>query len=268
MNNKYLMESGQEALRIEIKTDTSVIEDQARWAGIKPGMKVVDIGCGPGVATSVLHKLSQPSEKTVGIDCSENRLDYDKNNYSQENLEFILRDVRDPLDDIGSFDLVWVRFLLEYYAKNSFEIIKNLVRILKPGGTLCLIDLDHNCLNHYGIPQRLDITARKIMEELEIKANFDPFVGRKLYSFLYDLKFQDIVVDIRAHHKIYGALNDNDRYNFLKKIQIAPQIINFKFSEYEGGYDEFISESKKWFEDPRRFTYTPIILCKGTKPLD
>jgi ubiquinone/menaquinone biosynthesis C-methylase UbiE len=268
MNNKYLMESGQEALRLEIKTDTSVVEGQARWAGIRPGMKVADIGCGPGVTTSILHKLSQPSEKTVGVDFSENRLDYAQKNYAQENLEFILRDVRDPLDDIGTFDLVWVRFLLEYYAENSFEIVKNLVRILKPGGSLCLIDLDHNCLNHFGIPQRLDRTVKKIMEELEIKANFDPFVGRKLYSFLYDLKFHDIVVDIRAHHKIYGALSDNDRYNFLKKIEIAPQRINFNFNEYEGGYDEFINESKKWFEDPRRFTYTPIILCKGTKSID
>ncbi|MCK5471266.1 MAG: hypothetical protein KAI99_22235, partial [Cyclobacteriaceae bacterium] len=61
-------------------------------------------------------------------------------------------------------------------------------------------------------------------------------------------------------------LNDNDRFNFLKKIEIAPQKINFDFNEYEGGYEEFINESEKWFEDPRRFTYTPIILCKGTKP--
>lgn len=266
-NNKYLMESGHEALRLELKTNTSVVENQARWAGIKSGMRVADVGCGPGLTTSILHKLSQPGGRTVGIDFSKNRLEYAQQNYLEEYLEFILRDVRDPIKDIGTFDVVWVRFLLEYYSINSFEIVKNLTTLLKPGGTLCLIDLDHNCLNHFGIPERLDRTVKKIMEELNIRANFDPFIGRKLYSFLYDLKFKDIEVDVRAHHNIYGPLNENDRFNFLKKIEIAPKKINFDFNEYNGGYEEFINESEKWFEDPRRFTYTPIILCKGTKPL-
>jgi ubiquinone/menaquinone biosynthesis C-methylase UbiE len=267
LNNKYLMESDEEALRLELKTDTSVVKGQARWAGVKPGMKVIDVGCGPGLTTSVLHKLNQPNGTTVGIDFSESRLNYAEQNYSQENLNFALRDVREPLDDLGTFDLIWVRFLLEYYSKNSFKIIKNLTTILKPGGTLCLIDLDYNCLSHFGIPERLNRTVSQIMKELNEKANFDPFIGRKLYSFLYDLDFKDIEVDIRAHHNIYGMLNDSDRFNFLKKVEIAPRKINFEFKEYEGGYEEFVSESKKWFENPRRFTYTPIILCKGTKPL-
>ncbi len=265
-NKEYLMESGKEALRLEIKTNTSIVEKQAKWAGIKPGMRVADIGCGPGITTSILHKLAQPEGETIGIDFSENRLEYARKNYTQKKLHFINHDVREPLEDIGTFDFVWVRFLLEYYLNNSVEIVKNLTNIIKPGGILCLIDLDHNCLNHFGIPERLDRTVRKIMEQLQVKANFDPYVGRKLYSFLYDLKFQNIVVDVKAHHNIYGKLSKNDEFNFLKKIEIAPQKINFEFNEYEGGYDEFKSETKKWFEEPRRFTYTPIILCKGTKP--
>jgi ubiquinone/menaquinone biosynthesis C-methylase UbiE len=264
---RYFMESGDEALRLELKTNTAVVEGQARWAGINPGMRVADVGCGPGLTTNILHKLTQPNGEAVGIDFSETRLNYAKKNYSQNNINFELRDVRKPLDDLGMFDLVWVRFLLEYYQKNSFEIVKNLTSILKPGGILCLIDLDHNCLNHYGIPDRLIRTLNRIMEELINKANFDPYIGRKLYSYLYDLKFTDINVDIRAHHNIYGPLNKNDRYNFLKKVEVAPQKIDFKFEEYEGGYKEFVEESQKCFEDPRRFTYTPIILCKGLKTI-
>jgi len=260
------MESGAEALRLELKTDVSVVEKQAKWAGVKPAMRIADIGCGPGITTNILHNLNRPRGETVGIDFSENRLEYARNNYSHKDLHFINRDVRKPLDDIGTFDLVWVRFLLEYYLDSSFEIVKNINKILKPGGILCLIDLDHNCLNHFGIPERLERTVRKIMNELSIKANFDPYIGRKLYSFLYDLKFENIEVDIKAHHNIYGKLKKSDEFNFLKKIEIAPKKINFDFSEYKNGYDEFVIETEKWFEDPRRFTYTPIILCKGKKP--
>ena len=266
--NVYLMENGTESLRLEIKTNTFIVEEQAKWAGIKPGMRIADIGCGPGVTTSILHKLAQPNGETIGIDFSDNRLEYARNNYEKENLHFINRDAREPLDDIGTFDFVWVRFLLEYYLNDSFEIVKNLYQIIKPGGILCLIDLDHNCLNHFGIPERLERTVTRIIEQLSLKANFDPHVGRKLYSFLYDLKFKDIVVDVKAHHNIYGKLTQNDEFNFLRKIEIAPQKINYKFDEYVGGYDEFKDETKKWFKNYRRFTYTPIILCKGIKPKD
>lgn len=260
------MESGAEALRLDLKTDVEIVKKQAKWAGIKPGMRVADIGCGSGITTNILHKLIQPDGETVGIDFAENRLEYARKHYSDSNLDFINRDVRDPLEDIGSFDFIWVRFLLEYYLDSSFQIVKNINKILKPGGILCLIDLDQNCLNHYGIPDRLDRTVKKIMDELSIKANFDPYIGRKLYSFLYDLKFNNIEVDVKAHHNIYGKLKKSDKFNFLKKIEIAPKKIYFDFNEYKDGYEEFIIETQKWFENPRRFTYTPIILCKGEKP--
>ena len=265
-SDKYLMESDLEALRLEIKTDPSIVKEQAQWAGIKNGMRVADIGCGPGTTTHALFETIQPEGNIVGIDYSKERIAYANENYKKPGINFLCKDIREPLDNIGQFDFVWVRFILEYYKENSFEIVKNLTTILKPGGVLCLIDLDHNCLSHYGIPERLLQTLDNIMKELQEKANFDPYAGRKLYSYLYDLNFTDITVDISAHHNIYGPLKKSDEFNFLKKIEIAPKKINYKFSEYKRTYEEFLDESAKSFRNPRRFTYTPIILCRGRKP--
>lgn len=260
------MESKDETLRLVLKTDKNAVKEQGIWAGLKPGMRIADLGCGPGLTTSILHQLITPNGNAIGVDFSKQRYEYAVNHYKKRGLEFICRDIREPLEDFGTFDFIWVRFVLEYYLKDSFDIVKNIYKILKPGGILCLIDLDHNCLNHYGIPQKLEKTIFKISDELQTKANFDPYVGRKLYSFLYDLKFENIEVDIKAHHNIYGVLNKNDEFNFLKKIEIAPQKINFKFEEYKN-YDEFINETRIAFRNERRFTYTPIILCRGVKPL-
>ncbi len=142
----YLMESEEESIRLEAKTDPAVVEQQALWAQIRPGMRVADLGCGCGKTTYLLYGLVQPGGTAVGIDVSEKRFEYAQDNYAREGIEFIRGDIWHPLDELGSFDFVWVRFVLEYFRSNGFEIVVNASRILKPGGTLCLIDLDHNCL--------------------------------------------------------------------------------------------------------------------------
>ena len=72
---EYLMENDEEALRLDIKTDTSVVEKQALWAGIETGMRVADIGCGSGKTTSILHKLVQPDGVAIGVDGAEKRIE-------------------------------------------------------------------------------------------------------------------------------------------------------------------------------------------------
>ena len=44
------------------------------------------------------------------------------------------------------------------------------------------------------------------------------YCGRKLYSFLYDLGFEQIRVNIVPHHLIYGEIRDLDFFNWIKKI--------------------------------------------------
>jgi len=221
----YLMESDEEALRLDLKTDAKVLKKQARWAGIKPGMRVADIGCGSGKTTFLLHQMIQPGGQTVGIDSSEKRLTYAKEHYSGTDIQYVCKDILEPLDDIGLFDFIWIRFLLEYFRSKSFDIVKNVSHILKPGGTLCLIDLDCNSLRFYGLDESIQNAVAAILSELEKNFDFDPYAGIKLYAYLYDLKFEDINV-----------------------------------------FEAFFEAFKQSFADPRRFTYTPMICCRGKKP--
>jgi len=259
------MESPDESLRLDLKADPEILKKHAIWAGIKPGMRVADLGCGPGKTTFYLNKLVQPNGSALGIDISKQRIDYAEAHYNDDGLEFYLGDIRKPLNHLGFFDFIWIRFVLEHFRTNSFEIVKNITSFLKPGGILCLVDLDFNCLIHHGIPTRLEKALLGLMGLLEEKANFDPYVGRKFYSYLYDLDFKDINVDITTHHLIFGELKDNDKQNWLYKVEVAAQKSGYPFPEFSGGFEEFKSEFINFFLDPRRFTYTPIILVRGCK---
>ena len=264
----YLMESDEETLRLDMKTDAKVVENQALWAGIKPGMRVADLGFGSGKTTFYLHKLVQPNGEVIGVDMVDDRIKYAKKHYRNQGIKYILRDIREPLDDLGMFDFIWVRFVLEYYRSESFNIVKNISSILKPGGIICLIDLDYNCLNHFGLSKKLKRTIYGLTKAMEKNADFDPYVGIKLYSFLYDLGYQDIDVSLTPHHLIFGELNKVDAFNWTKKVEVAVKRLGYDFKEYKGGYEEFFEEFTRFFSDPRRFTYTPLISCKGHKALN
>lgn len=263
----YLMEHEEETARLEKKTNVRVVREQALWAGIKPGMRVADIGCGSGKTSQILRQLVQPGGEVVGLDMSAERLAFANQNYKTPNIRFIQRDATQPLQDLGLFDFVWVRFFLEYYKSQALVIVENLARVTRPGGIMCLIDLDYNCLNHFGMPDRLSRAMRACVKKLEQDADFDPYIGIKLYSFLYDLKFEDIHVHLAPHHLIYGKLSEIDEFNWSRKIEVAVKRSAVEFPDYPGGFPEFFEEFKYFFADPRRFSYTPLIACRGRKPL-
>ena len=262
----YFMESEEEAKRLDLKTDPQVVDRHARWAGLQPGMRVADLGCGSGKTTFCLSKIAGTKGETVGIDNSGQRIEFANKHYSAHNIDYVLADIRSDLRHLGKFDFVWVRFVMEYYGSTAYEIVQNVSKILKPGGILCLIDLDYNCLTHYGLPKRLESAIQGIKRTLEKKADFDPYAGRKLYSYLYDMEYEKIDITLEAHHLIFGELNEVDAFNWTKKVEVGGKLSGYPFDGYEGGYEEFFEEFKIIFSHPRRFTYTPIILCRGEKP--
>jgi len=264
----YLMEHAEESSRLERKTAPSYVQKQARWCGLQSGQRVLDAGCGPGKTTSILHGLIQPGGSIVGIDLSEVRIQHAQERYGGlPGIEFLVHDLSFPLEDKEPFDLIWVRFVLEYNRSESPTIVQNLDRCLKPGGTLCLLDLDHNCLNHYGLPDGMEPVIQRMIHALEENYDFDPYAGRKLYSYLYDLGYEDVEVKMGSHHLIYGELQAVDAFNWFKKLEVTSQIVEEILEDYPGGRDRFFSDFHSFFRDPRRFSYTPIILCKGKKPL-
>jgi len=263
----YLMENLEEAVRLEIKTDPESVRKQAQWCGLTPGLRVLDAGCGPGKVTSILHELIQPGGKILGVDYSEERIHYARENYGNgSDVDFQIHDLREPLEDLGQFDLIWARFVLEYNRVESPDIVRNLTDCLKPEGYLCLLDLDHNCLNHYELPEQLEAALFSVTHLIEQKYNFDPYSGRKLYAYLYDLGYQDIQLTLMAHHLIYGSARDVDVFNWIKKMEVISAKTRKLFKNYPGGQDAFFEGFKRFFLDTRRFTYTPLILCKGARP--
>lgn len=266
MAHAYLMESGEEGRRLDLKTRPDDVVVQARWAGIGEGMHVLDAGCGAGKTTSILKDVVGTTGKVTGIDLSASRLDDARRRYGRPGVQFVQHDMRTPFEPEEKFDAVWMRFLLEYFRDDPLAIVRNVTRRLKPGGILCLIDLDHNCLNHHGHSDRLERTIHEVLRCLEVNHNFDPYAGRRLYAHLVDLGCQEIKTQVGAHHLFFGALDEKDAYNWMRKLDVAAQNSGCEFAEYGGDYQAARAEFQQFLTDPRRFTYTPLIMARGIVP--
>ncbi len=263
----YFMESAAETSRLEIKTDPLLVLQQARWAGLHPGMRVADVGCGPGKTTATLFEAASPGGAAVGIDVFAERLEYAREHYAKPGVSFLRGNVLEELAGLGQFDFVWCRFLFEYYRDQADKLFRGIDRLVRPGGILCLVDLDYNCMNYDGLPPRLDQTVREILRGLEAATGFDPFAGRRLYGWLFDHGYAEIDVQVGAYNLLFGAAEESIMQNWRQKLTMAIASSCCPLELYPGGEREFFAEFETYFNHPRRFSYTPIIACRGRKPV-
>jgi ubiquinone/menaquinone biosynthesis C-methylase UbiE len=263
--HEYLMENCDEGLRLEAKTDPEAVKRQAAWAGIRPGMRVLDIGCGNGVTTHALAELVGETGHVTGVDFSEERLALARERCPSDRTSFVCHDIRTPYRNAQPYDAVWVRFLLEYFREEQLEIVANCVAGLRDGGVVCMADLDSNSLNHYGLNERLQSTLGDIMERLVRDFNFDPYAGRRLYRHFSDLGFGEIDCMMEMHHLFFGELPKKDAYNWLRKIEVTARKSGCRFEAYGGSYEAFRDEALAFMLNPTRFTYTPLVVVRGRK---
>lgn len=109
------------------------------YFNLKPGMQILEIGCGPGV----FGEHYKDEIFFTGIDLSKRYIDFANKKYStKSNFKFICIDANDfILDNTGTFDLVYMvgvlHHLEDFECKNVF---KTAFDALKKNGKLICVE--------------------------------------------------------------------------------------------------------------------------------
>lgn len=161
------------------------------------GSSVLEAGCGVGAQTVALAANS-PKALITSIDVSAASIAEAGNAVQAAGIRNVtLRQAdifRLPFPP-ASFDHAFVCFVLEHLSR-PVEALKALKRVVKPGGTVTVIEGDHG--SAYFHPQS-DCASRAVLclVELQARASGNALIGRALYPLLTEAGFSAIHVSPR-----------------------------------------------------------------------
>jgi len=165
---------------------------------LKPGMTLLDAGCGPGSITIGLAGHVAPAEVT-GIDLSAESIGLARDLAAERGVTNVRFDVADvyalPFDD-ATFDAAFSHALLQHLS-DPLAALREIRRVLKPGGVIGLADADLGSGVVYPSSPGLE-RASEIAIGLREAEGGTPRVGRGLRELLFEAGFPHNAAFVQA----------------------------------------------------------------------
>jgi SAM-dependent methyltransferase len=162
-----------------------------------PGSLVLEAGCGVGAQTLTIASRN-PRVQFCSVDISCPSLSVARRRVNAAglmNVSFGQADIhRLPFVE-GTFDHVFLCFVLEH-LREPVQVLVRLRRLLKPGGTIMLIEGDHGSA-FFHPPSDLADRAIQCLVDLQARSGGDGLIGRRLYPLLIEAGYRDVNVSPR-----------------------------------------------------------------------
>ena len=159
-------------------------EDILRKAGIGPGMRVLDIGCGVGDVAQIAAELVGPTGSVLAVDLSDAALATAQARLGANGLDwvtFMQADVNSlRLDE--KVDAVIGRFIL-MHLPNPVETVRNGLANLVEGGAMAFVEMDISSANTAPEMALFDQCMAWIVD-LYRRIGAEPDMGSRLYGTL------------------------------------------------------------------------------------
>jgi SAM-dependent methyltransferase len=146
------------------------------FAGIAPGARVLDVGCGTGVVTRELAARVGPRGGVVGVDPSRAFVREARRRTRGARVRFRVGDGADlPFRD-RTFDAAVAVTVLLHVARSD-RVLAEMCRVVRPGGTVAVLDQDFGTFV-LDLPDRA--LTRRVVDGHAERYYANPWSGRSL----------------------------------------------------------------------------------------
>ena len=180
---------------------------------LQPGMKVLDLGCGPGQISIGLAKAVGPDGVVHGVDYEPSQVDLAYENCKNQQVHNVVftqedatkLDLRDQ-----SFDVVHTHAFLMHTLRVP-SVLQKAYRVLKPGGIMSAREMD--VPTSYIAPSRLGGTMFDMLGALMEEAGGKPTIARNLKSHFQLAGFKNVTFGANA-----DVFENEDDVRFLQEF--------------------------------------------------
>ncbi|MCE5197495.1 MAG: methyltransferase domain-containing protein [Armatimonadota bacterium] len=188
--------SEREAFRLvdQATTLTEILHSDTYY---EPDSNVLEAGCGVGAQTITLASNS-PLASFTSVDISSESVNSARSLITAAgitNVTFRIEDIFNLSFESESFDHVFVCFVLEHLSE-PLRALQCLKRVLKPGGTITVIEGDHGSC-YFSPDSDAARAAIACLVRAQASGGGDSLIGRRLYPLLCDARFKGVSVSPR-----------------------------------------------------------------------
>lgn len=146
-------------------------------AGLGPGLRLLDVGCGPG---GILQQLTRDLGRApFGVDLNQDLLRHAR----PAGIVARADGAALPFAD-GAFDMVLFRLVLRH-APARVALLREAARVTRPGGVVCAVDVDEAAFTFDPEPPSWP-ALKQALATAAVRRGGDPFVGRRLRRMLLE----------------------------------------------------------------------------------
>ncbi len=231
---------------------------------VTAGMRVFDAGSGLGQFSARLAAAAGDEGFCLGLERNEDQLAVARA-LETSSLEFRQGDVHAipfKSGEEGTFDLVHARFLLEHLPDPA-RALREMKRALRPGGTICVSDDDHQAMVLFPEPEGFQSLWQAYMDAF-VEVGNDPWVGRKLPKLFFEQGFRDIRIDTAFFGDVAGSPTfDGFVTNLIEVIGTARPVMEENGLITAAAFDAAISSIRRWSVIPYAAIWYPLCICRG-----
>ncbi|RLP08217.1 methyltransferase domain-containing protein [Propionibacterium australiense] len=151
---------------------------------LKPGARVLDLGCGPGSITLDLARIVGPEGQVVGVDAAPAAIEAASRAaeaLGDERTRFLVGDVFDPPVEAGGFDVVHAHQMLQHLA-DPVAALQTMGQMCAPGGIVVARDADYAGMHWF--PASVALSRWREIYSAGARAHgSEPNAGRRLLSW-------------------------------------------------------------------------------------
>jgi ubiquinone/menaquinone biosynthesis C-methylase UbiE len=165
---------------------------------LRPGMSLLDVGCGPGTITVDLATRVVPGRVTA-VEVTSDALQLGRteaNSRGQANIDFALSDIHALDFPAGTFDVVHAHQVLQHVA-DPVQALREMRRVSRPGGIVAARDADYAAFTWFPRVPALDEWLALYQQATRANGG-EPDAGRRLLSWAHVAGFTDVTATASA----------------------------------------------------------------------